>query len=144
MGVKKFYLKVPSIVMLILYSLLDVLDQKKVMECSSGGSRNSGSESGHYNQDHYHYNRGQHARTTEGSGEFSSSSSKRRFGTRGDINGDGDTGSRWRDEDDWLAMSAAALRSAMDRGITALKKTFAKVKAAAEETAYAAARPRHW
>lgn len=127
--------------MLILYSMLDVLDRNKVMECSSGG----GSNSGHYNQDHYHHNCG-HARTTEGSGEFSSSSSKWRFGTRGDINGGGDTGFRWRDEDvhNWLAMSAAALRSAMDRGMTALKRTFTKVKAAAEETAYAAARPRHW
>lgn len=148
MGVTKFYLRV-----LILCSLLDVLGRKKVMECDREGSADSsssssggGSERGHHNQDHYRYNRGQHDGNTEGSGESSPSSSKWRFGTRGGSNGDGDTGggSGWLDDEDWLAMSAAALRSAVDRGMVALKKTFAKIKAAAEDTAYAAARPRHW
>ena len=53
-------------------------------------------------------------------------------------------GSRWNGGDDWLAQSTSALRGAVGRGMAALKEAVSKLKAAAEETAHAASRPRHW
>lgn len=59
--------------------------------------------------------------------------------TGGGSNGGG-SGSRG----DRMTQPAAAVKKAAEQGVAWLSDALAKLKAAAEDTAYAASRPRHW
>lgn len=73
-----------------------------------------------------------------GNGTRGSSSSKSRSGAFAGFDTYGD------ESDDFLAQSAAVLKKTADQAVAKLKELLAKLKTAAEDTAHAASRPRHW
>ena len=80
--------------------------------------------------------------------ESSSSSWRWRSGGNGGGNGTGagtgkETGGGG-SRGDWVTQPTAAAKKAAEQGVAWLSDALAKLKAAAEDTAYAASRPRHW